>query len=128
MNKKIATIACLLAMGISTSFAQGVVIDTDATTGAISKIAIDNDANNMNWVLSPDGNVYYYYALATGSEEYMDKVKEVVRNNLCNVFEDGTGSCAFVYPKRINGEQAHFADAFANDQDWALAFYLMINE
>lgn len=128
MNKKIATIACLLAMGISTSFAQGVVIDTDATTGAISKIAIDNDANNMNWVLSPDGNVYYYYAMATGSEEYMDKVKEVVRNNLCNVFEDGTGSCAFVYPKRINGEQAHFADAFANDQDWALAFYLMINK
>ena len=58
MNKKIATIACLLAMGISTSFAQGVVIDTDATTGAISKIAIDNDANNMNWVLSPDGKQY----------------------------------------------------------------------
>ena len=28
----------------------------------------------------------------------------------------------------ISGEQAHFADAFANDQDWALAFYLMINE
>lgn len=75
-----------------------------------------------------NGTVYYYYALATGSEEYMNKAKEVVRNNLCNVFEDGTGSCAFVYPKRINGEQAHFADAFANDQDWALAFYLMINE
>ena len=42
--------------------------------------------------------------------------------------EDGTGSCAFVYPKRIYGEKAHFADAFANDQDWALAFYLMVNE
>lgn len=58
----------------------------------------------------------------------MKIAKEIVRNNLCNVFEDGTGSCAFVYPKRINGEKAHFADAFANDQDWALAYYLLINE
>ena len=74
-----------------------------------------------------NANVYYYYALATGDKKYMDRAKEVVRNNLCNVFEDGTGSCAFVYPKRINGEKAHFADAFANDQDWALAYYLMIN-
>ena len=75
-----------------------------------------------------NGNVYYYYALATGKDEYMTKAKEVVRNNLCNVFEDGTGSCAFVYPKRVNGEQAHFADVFANDQDWALVFYLLVNE
>lgn len=52
MNKKIATIACLLAMGISKSFAQGIVIDTAATTGAISKIAIDNDANDQDWVLA----------------------------------------------------------------------------
>ena len=75
-----------------------------------------------------NGAAYYYYAKATGKEEYLAKAKEIVRNNLCNVFEDGTGSCAFVYPKRINGEKAHFADAFANDQDWALAFYLLINE
>ena len=72
--------------------------------------------------------VYYYYALATGKAEYKDRAKEVVRNNLCNVFEDGTASCAFVYPKRINGEKAHFADAFANDQDWALSYYLTFNE
>ena len=74
-----------------------------------------------------NANAYYYYAKATGKEEYMTKAKEIVRNNLSNVFEDGTGSCAFVYPKRINGEKAHFADAFANDQDWALAFYLQVN-
>ncbi len=75
-----------------------------------------------------NGAAYYYYAKATGKEEYMVKAKDNVRNSLCNVFEDGTGSCAFVYPKRINGENAHFADAFANDQDWALAFYLLVNE
>ena len=75
-----------------------------------------------------NGAAYYYYAKATGKEEYAKRAKETVRNNLCNVFEDGTGSCAFVYPKRINGEKAHFADAFANDQDWALVFYLWVNE
>ncbi len=75
-----------------------------------------------------NGATYYYYAKATGKEEYTKRAKEIVRNNLCNVFEDGTGSCAFVYPKRINGEDAHFADAFANDQDWALAYYLLVNE
>lgn len=75
-----------------------------------------------------NGAAYYYYAKATGKEEYLERAKEIVRNNLCNVFEDGTGSCAFVYPKRINGEKAHFADAFANDQDWALVFYLWVNE
>ena len=75
-----------------------------------------------------NANAYFYYAKATGKEEYMKMAKEIVRNNLCNVFEDGTGSCAFVYPKRINGEKAHFADAFANDQDWALAYYLLVNE
>lgn len=52
MNKKIATIACLLAMGISTSFAQGVVIETDATTGAISIMTIENDANDQDWALA----------------------------------------------------------------------------
>ena len=75
-----------------------------------------------------NANVYHYYALATGEQKYQKMAKQIVRNNLCNVFEDGTGSCAFVYPKRINGEQAHFADAFANDQDWALDAYLMVNE
>lgn len=75
-----------------------------------------------------NANVYHYYALATGKEKYQKMAEQIVRNNLCNVFEDGTGSCAFVYPKRINGEKAHFADAFANDQDWALDAYLMVNE
>lgn len=72
------------------------------------------------------GMVYYYYSLATGESSYLARAKEVVRNNICNVFEDGSATCAFVYPRRVNGEKAHFADVFANDQDWALAFYLRV--
>lgn len=73
-----------------------------------------------------NGLAYYYYWLATGDETYLAKAQEVVRNNLCNVFEDGSASCAYVFPRRVNSEQAHFADVFANDQDWALAFYLRV--
>jgi len=29
-------------------------------------------------------------------------------------------------PRRVNGEPAHYADAYANDQDWALMYYLMV--
>ena len=75
-----------------------------------------------------NANAYYYYALATDDNSYMAKAREIVRNNLCNVFEDGSASCAFVYPRRINGEPAHFADAFANDQDWALVAYMLVEE
>lgn len=73
-----------------------------------------------------NAQVYHYYVLATGDTTYQQRAEEIVRNNLCNLAEDGTATCAFVYPKRVNGEKAHFADPFANDQDWAVAYYLGI--
>lgn len=47
----------------------------------------------------------------------------------CNVhiWPGGKAACAFVYPRLVNGEPAHYADAYANDQDWALIFYLLVN-
>lgn len=71
---------------------------------------------------------YHYYAKATGDDSYQTRAEEIVRNNLCNVYEDGSATCAYVFPKRINGKPAHRADAFANDQDWALYYYLRVNE
>lgn len=70
---------------------------------------------------------YHYYAIATGKTKYQELAKNIVRNNLCLFFEDGRATCAFVYPKRVNGEKTHFADAYANDQDFALMFYLLVN-
>ena len=32
------------------------------------------------------------------------------------------------YPRRVNGAPAHYADAYANDQDWALMYWLLVNE
>ena len=43
-------------------------------------------------------------------------------------FEDGKASCAYVYPYRVNGVRAGFYDPFANDQDWALVYYLLAND
>ena len=71
---------------------------------------------------------YHYYAKATGKTEYQQRAENIVRGNLSLFFEDGRATCAFVFPRRVNGEPAHYADAYANDQDWALLFYILVNE
>lgn len=71
---------------------------------------------------------YYYYAKATGNTRYLHRAENIVRNNFCLFTEEGRATCAFIYPGRVNGEPAHFADAYANDQDFALAYYLLIQE
>ena len=58
--------------------------------------------------------------------DYQRRAEPCVRDNLCLFFEDGRATCAFVMPRRVNGEPAHYADAYANDQDWALMYYLMV--
>ncbi len=74
------------------------------------------------------GAVYYYYALCTGDISYRQRAENVVRNNLCLFFEDGSASCAYMYPYKIDGVKAQFYDPYANDQDWALVYYLLVNE
>ena len=71
---------------------------------------------------------YYYYAKATGEQDYMRRALQIVQGNLSLFFEDGRATCAFVMPRRVNGEPAHYADAYANDQDWALIYWLLVNE
>lgn len=71
---------------------------------------------------------FHYYALCTGDKTYQERAENVVRNNLCLFFEDGRASCAYLYPYKIDGVKAGFYDPYANDQDWALVFYLLVNE
>lgn len=71
---------------------------------------------------------YDLYSEATGNNVYKKRAENIVRNNLCQFFEDGKASCAFIYPNKVNGQKAFFYDPYANDQDWALVYYLMINE
>ncbi|SIS11096.1 hypothetical protein [Microbacterium sp. RURRCA19A] len=44
--------------------------------------------------------------------------------NLANIREDGSATCAFVFPSTVDGEPAYAEDPLANDQDWALVLLL----
>ena len=50
--------------------------------------------------------------------------RAILRANLANFNEDGSATCAFVYPSAVNNRPAHVADPLANDQDWALVYAL----
>nr|WP_129729409.1 DUF5695 domain-containing protein [Parabacteroides goldsteinii] len=71
---------------------------------------------------------YHYYSLCTGDSVYQKRAENIVRNNLCLFFEDGRASCAYMYPYKVNGVKAGFYDPFANDQDWGLVYYILVND
>ena len=74
------------------------------------------------------GAAFYLYAQCVGNNTYKRRAENIVRNNLCLFFEDGKASCAYIYPNRVNGVKAGFYDPYANDQDWALVYYLLVNK
>lgn len=71
---------------------------------------------------------YTNYYKCTGEIAYKKKAERIVENNLLNFKENGRASCAFLYPDYINNISGKFYDPFANDQDWALVFYIEIME
>lgn len=48
----------------------------------------------------------------------------ILEANLVNFNDDGSATCAFIYPGCVDGHPAHLADPMANDQDWALVYAL----
>ena len=59
-----------------------------------------------------------------GCEDYIGRAEDVLRGTLSMFFEDGSASCACVYPMTVNGRPGGYYDPWANDQDWGLYFYL----
>ncbi|WP_336644864.1 hypothetical protein [Microbacterium sp. USHLN186] len=55
-------------------------------------------------------------------------VRPILAANLISYFDDGSATCAFVFPATVDGESAHEADPLVNDQDWPLAIWLELNE
>lgn len=114
--------------------------------------AITIEGDTMLWTLKTDGTQYpwvtsryqwgksYYEAdgeIAVNTERRQDD-SDIIETycftntsrhkvTLKNIGMDGRATCAFVFPRRVNGESAHYADAYANDQDWALLYYLIVN-
>ncbi len=64
-----------------------------------------------------------FYKLS-GEEKYLVSAGKGMRNCLCLFNDKGEGACAYVYPYMSNGKHGAFYDEWANDQDYALYFYL----
>lgn len=76
---------------------------------------------------SLSGLVYARYANITGNERYAKMAERSLRAPLSLFFDDGSASCAMVYPRNINKMPAHDYDPWANDQDWGLYYYIKHN-
>lgn len=70
------------------------------------------------------GVAYMQYAEMTNNSSYIELAKASFRGCLNLFTEKGRASCAMVFPQTVNGENGHFYDPWANDQDWALYYVL----
>lgn len=70
------------------------------------------------------GNCFALYYRITGEEIYAKRAVDSLRGVLPLIHSDGRASCAYIFPKAVNGKQAGCYDPYANDQDWALYFTL----
>lgn len=71
-----------------------------------------------------NGRTFKRYARLTGNEEYNIRGEHSLRGVLSMFFEDGTATCAYLYPYSVNGQKTDFADPYVNDQDWGLCMNL----
>ncbi len=69
-------------------------------------------------------DAFLLYSLAANDEVFKRRAYRGMRNNLCLFHEDGSASCAYVYPFSVNGVRCEFYDEFANEQDGALYFMI----
>lgn len=68
------------------------------------------------------GVEYIRYGKLTRRGEYIRRGRASLRGCLTLFGEDGSASCAMVYPASVNGMPGHYYDPWANDQDWALYY------
>ena len=69
---------------------------------------------------------YKYFSDIKDDKAYMQRASRSLRNSLCLFRPDGSASCAYFYPYKINGVRGQFFDDWANDQDWALYFAMKL--
>jgi hypothetical protein len=73
---------------------------------------------------SLSGGAFALYAELTGETTWRTRAEASLANPLSLFTPEGRASCAYVYPFSSNGRPGRFADAWANDQDWALVHWL----
>ena len=70
------------------------------------------------------GNCLALLYRRTGDPDHAARARASLRAVLPLIRPDGRGSCAFVFPRRVNGTLTRGFNPMANDQDWALFFAL----
>ncbi len=75
------------------------------------------------WTCLTARSMMAYYK-CIGREKDKETAEKIYRSNLCLFNDKGEGSCAYVYPYKVNGEKGAFYDGWANDQDFGLYFYM----
>lgn len=76
---------------------------------------------------SLSGLAFYHSQDVVNTDQYANKAQRSFRSVLSLFNEDGSASCAMIYPATVNGKKAHFYDPWANDQDWGLYYVLKHN-
>ncbi|MFT3867911.1 MAG: hypothetical protein QM715_05375 [Nibricoccus sp.] len=71
---------------------------------------------------------FAHYAKATGEKSWQERARTVTWGNLSLFTPAGQGSAAHVYAFSTNGQCGERNDPWANDQDWALAYLLMVSK
>lgn len=66
------------------------------------------------------------YARATGDKSREVRARGVAAAMLGLFSPDGRATAAWIYPDRVNGSPVKGPDPMANDQDWALVYFLEI--
>ena len=67
---------------------------------------------------------FFDYARARDKKKYFAMAEDAFRGQMCQFTADGRATCATLYPLTVNGNAASYRDPWANDQDWALVYYL----
>lgn len=85
------------------------------------------------------GYGYYLYYKSTRNRGFLNRARQCMMNCLCNYNIDGSATCSYLFPRWVSGtakidrstprdffaeRNGNLANAFANDQDFALYFLM----
>lgn len=90
------------------------------------KTQIAGDTLPHYWSCLSAASYKLYYDL-TNDEKYKKAADMCIRNCMCLFDKEGKGSCAYMYPFRIDDIPGEFYDEWANDQDFALYSFMDMN-
>lgn len=87
------------------------------------KRAMLGDTFPHDWSILSSVSYHHFYEIG-GGKEWEERARAGARACLSLFDPDGRAHAAYLFPYAVNGERGEFYDPYANDQDFALYFYL----